>query len=791
MDLLALSAKLTLNKTDYEKGLAGAEKGAIGFGSTLKGILGAEIIKKGFATITGGFKSVATAGLSFDSSMSQVAATMGLTMDSMDVQQLRTFAQEMGSKTKFTATQSADALNYMALAGYDVQTSMKMLPTVLNLAAAGNMDLARASDMVTDTQTAFGLSLDRTGQMVDEMAKAASTGNTSVEQLGDAFLVVGALAKQLNGGMVLLEDGTTKSTDGVQELEIALTAMANAGIKGSEAGTHMRNMLLNLSSPTKDGIKTLNALGVQVFDNEGKMKALSSIFDELNVAMKDLTQEEKIKAMTDLFNARDVASAEALLSAMASDWDSIGESILDAKGAADQMAETQLDNLAGSITLFESALEGVKIAISDMVAPALKSFVDVASGQLQGLKTAMDEGGVRGALTFLEAGFDGLLIKADNVFPGIVNLWLTLQDIFGAVVDFISTKSGDFEEIFETIKGLFSAFVELVSAIWENFGSDIMGYVSAVWNYIKNYIKLALDFIKNIIKLVTSVIKGDWKGAWEAIKNIFQNLWEQIKNVVTFTLETIKAKISVVWKVVSNLTTSAWEGIKNAIKNVWNSIKTAVSDSLEAVKTKVSNVWNSIKSTVSSVVNGIKTTISNGFNSAKTTVSNIFDSIKNSIKNKLESAKNTVKNLIDKIRGFFKFDWSLPKLKMPHLSITGSFNLMPPSTPKFSIEWYKKAYNHAYLFDKPTVGVGLGFGDGVGGEMVVGEGYLMTKIGDAMDSRMGNMAKVVENMYEFMRIYFPMFANLEFNVDGVKFANAVAIPMDEALGRISQRRSRG
>ena len=190
-------------------------------------------------------------GMTFDKSMAQVAATLGKTVD--EVQDLREFAQKMGSETAFSASQSADALNYMALAGYNAETSMKMLPNVLNLAAAGTMDLARASDMVTDTATAFGLTLkdgsvdiERTTQLVDEMAKAASTGNTSVSQLGDAFLVVGGLAQELNGGIVKLADGTTASVDGIQELEIALTGMANAGIKGSEAGTHMRNMLLKL-----------------------------------------------------------------------------------------------------------------------------------------------------------------------------------------------------------------------------------------------------------------------------------------------------------------------------------------------------------------------------------------------------------------------------------------------------------------------------------------------------------------------------------------------------------------
>lgn len=321
----------------------------------------------------------------FDSAMSQVYATMGDKAQKMveyngktisSMQALREYAQKMGAETKFSASEAADALNYMALAGYDAETSMAMLPNVLNLAAAGNMELATASDMVTDTQTAFGISLDRTTQMVDEMAKAASTGNTSVEQLGEAFLTVGGLAQELNGGMIQLSDGTMAEVDNVQELEIALTAMANAGIKGSEAGTHMRNMLLKLSSPTEDGYKAFQKLGVSVYDTEGNMRSLNDIFKDLNVSFESLTQEEKLQAISDIFNTRDTAAAEAILSAIGEDWNTIGEEILHAGGAAQTMAETQIDNLNGQMTILKSTLESLLIQIGDILVPYVSRLVD-------------------------------------------------------------------------------------------------------------------------------------------------------------------------------------------------------------------------------------------------------------------------------------------------------------------------------------------------------------------------------------------------------------------------------
>lgn len=316
------------------RAIAQATKQTGALGTALRvggGILsvGAAAIGAATTAVVAFGKSSVTTGMEFDKAMSQVAATMGTTSD--EISGLTEYAMQMGSQTVFTATQAAEALNYMALAGYDAETSMKMLPNVLNLASAGSMELAHASDMLTDTQTAFGLSIERTTLLVDEMAKAASTGNTSVEQLGDAFLTVGGLVQELNGGMVDLGDGADQWVDGTQQMEIALTAMANAGIKGTEAGTHMRNMLLKLASPTSEGTKQMERLGVSVFDAEGNMRSLDKIFQDLSGTLGDLTQEQKIKAISDLFNARDIASAEALLNAINQDWDKIGASVLDAR----------------------------------------------------------------------------------------------------------------------------------------------------------------------------------------------------------------------------------------------------------------------------------------------------------------------------------------------------------------------------------------------------------------------------------------------------------------------------
>lgn len=476
-----------------------------GFTSALS--IAGKAISVATKAITNFASSSVKTGMTFDKSMSQVAATLGKTVD--EVQGLREFAQKMGSETAFSASQSADALNYMALAGYDAEKSMKMLPNVLNLAAAGTMDLARASDMVTDTQTAFGMSIERTTQMVDEMAKAASTGNTSVSQLGDAFLVVGGLAQELNGGMVTLSNGTTASVDGIQELEIALTGMANAGIKGSEAGTHMRNMLLKLSSPSDAGAKQMEALGVSVFDATGKMRSLSDIFGDLGVSLGTLTQQEKIQAISDLFNARDIASAEALLAAVNQDWDKIGESILNADGAAKQMAETQLDNLAGDVTYFRSALEGIQIAFSDKLTPTLRKFVQFGTSGISNLTKAFKEKGLKGAMDVVGETISDFALMIVDMAPDFFEAVTTVlssirQGLIDHLPEILDVAFTLVQQLIEDLGTVLPQFLKglpvLIKALADSIDWD------SLFNTIVEVIEIVADTLIDVLPILTEAL---------------------------------------------------------------------------------------------------------------------------------------------------------------------------------------------------------------------------------------------------------------------------------------------
>ena len=343
-------------------------------GDKVSGV-GENLTKSVTAPVVGlGTAAVATAA-NFESSMSQVQATMGITKDSMSMvngesvntmDTLSALAKQMGSETAFSASECAEALNYLALAGYDTQEMCDTLPTVLNLAAAGGIDLASASDMVTDAMSALGMGTDEATTMVDQMAKTSSTTNTSVAQLGDAILTIGATAKSVKGGTA--------------ELNAALGILANNGIKGAEGGTHLRNVILSLQNPTDKAAACMEQLGVDVYDSEGNMRSLNDVLGDLNTSMDGMTSAEKSNIIATIFNKTDLAAVNALLANTGESWDTLQQSITESGGAAQQMADTQLDNLQGQLTILKSALEGLAISLGEILLPIIKNVVSGIQG---------------------------------------------------------------------------------------------------------------------------------------------------------------------------------------------------------------------------------------------------------------------------------------------------------------------------------------------------------------------------------------------------------------------------
>lgn len=477
-------------------------KGAMGAGMVALGTMLASFVQQAAQAIGQFLGDTLQVGMSFDASMSQVAATMGVSVD--QIQNLTEYAQEMGASTAFSATQASEALNYMALAGYSVEESMAALPNVLNLAAAGNIDLARASDMVTDAQSALGMSFDELEGFIDQLAVTASTTNTSVEQLGDAILTVGGTSKMLSGG--------------TRELNQALGILADNGLKGSEGGTMLRNVLLSLAAPTSAASSMLEELGVQVYDAEGNMRSLEDIMGDFNAALDGMTSEQRTNAISSIFNTRDIKAVEALLGTTAERWDEVGAAIDSAHGAAQRMADTQLDNLQGDVTMFQSALEGLQITLFHQVEPALRAVVGAATEGLTAITQFFSGGGVNDLFADLGGVWEDIQAIAQTVWP-------TIQTIIFGVVD--------------AIKTFFSATWPIISRAVTTAFDVVRGITETVWPLVQSIVEGVIGRIKFVIEGLQPII-GIVVGIFDAVKSAIETPINAARDIVKGAIDRIK-----------------------------------------------------------------------------------------------------------------------------------------------------------------------------------------------------------------------------------------------------------
>lgn len=556
------------------------------------GNLISDLTKTAATKLAGLAKSSVSVGMNFDASMSQVAATMGTTVDQID--NLTKVAKEMGSTTKFTATQAADALNYLALAGYDADKAAEVLPSVLNLAAAGGMDLAYASDLVTDAMASLNIEANK--QNVDDfgnkLAMAASKANANVSQLGEAILTVGGTAANLKGG-------TT-------ELTTALGLLANVGIKGAEGGTHLRNIILSLQSPTDEAAKKMQKLGLQVYDSQGKMRGLNDILSDLNSAMNGMTQGQKDSIINQLFNKTDLAAVNGLLAAQGDQWNTLAAQIDNADGAMGQMAETQIDNLQGAMTIMSSAFEGMQLAVYDELEPTLTEAVKWGTDCLTQLTTALSEGGPEAMLAAAGEIISDLAAGIAAQLPGlmqtgveiITQLAQNLTDTMPAMLDTgAEVLAALAQGIINAAPALLTSATEIIAEFMLYLGDHADEIMDTGMQLLESLVIGITDNLPQLITAAAALI-ANWAAALIAhlpdiLKCGAAMLTTLVDGIVCSLENLAEAALACVAKLVG-----VWDGSMDEWGHIGENI---VSGLLNGIK----GAWNRLAKWVSNGINGL------------------------------------------------------------------------------------------------------------------------------------------------------------------------------------------
>ena len=636
-------------------------------------------VGKKFLPVTAGVVGLGTAAVKtaadFDSAMSKVAAVSGAT--GSDLEALRDKAREMGEKTKFSASEAAEAMNYMAMAGWKTEDMLSGIEGVMNLAAASGEDLATTSDIVTDALTAFGLTAKDSGHFADILAAASSNANTNVSMMGETFKYCAPIA----GALGFSAEDTAE----------AIGLMANAGIKGSQAGTSLRTIMNNLSGEVKICGSSIGEVTVATTNADGSMRDLSDILADCRTAFSGLSESEKAAAAESLVGKNAMSGFLALMNAGEADIEKLSSAIDNCDGSAASMAETMNDNLAGQLQILKSQLEELAISFGELLMPAIRTIVGWIQKFVDWLNS-MDEGTRKVIVTIalVAAAIGPVLIIVGKVISAVGTIMTLVPKLAGVInaakgvfVAFNAVCAANpYVLIIAAIVALVAAFIYLWNnceefrQFWIDLWESIKEIAIAVWEALKAFFQAAWEAIKATATTVWNAIKDFFSGLWEGIKTIFTTVVNAISTFLTTAWNTIRNTVTTVWNAIKTFFTTVWNGIKSVITTVvnaistflstaWNGIKTAITTVLNAIKTAVTTVWNGIKNTITTIVNAIKNVVTTAWNNIKTAVSNAANAIKTGVTNAFNAMLNGIKNICGNIYGAVKggFDKAIGFIK--------------------------------------------------------------------------------------------------------------------------------
>lgn len=608
-----------------------------------------DAIEKLVSSLKNAAKYMMDAGMSFESTMSKVQAVSGASADEMA--RLSDKAQEMGAKTKFSASEAGEAFNYMAMAGWKTEDMLDGIEGVMNLAAASGADLAAASDIVTDALTAMGYGAQDAAKLADVMAAASSSANTNVEMMGETFKYAAPLIGTLGYKM--------------EDAAVAIALMADAGTKGSQAGTALRSTLTNLAAPSKDAAMAMEKYGISLTDSQGKMKPFSQVMEELRQKFKTMTETEQANVASTIAGKNAMSGFLAIVNSSDEKFNEFTQAINNSSGAAQDMANVMQNNLAGSIGLLKSAAEGVAISLYNGFSGTAKTAVDglteavgrandkitewVQSEKAQEMLKRMADAAqtlvnkllnnLEPALNAVVGAIEGIVRIATSVISNWDKIAAAVQT---AVKAFIAVKAAmaalQFASLAASITPVGAAITALIATItllitnWDR----VKAAAQATWNDIKNAWSGAANWFKSIVSGITNA----FAGIGDKISKLFSDGWNKIKNA---------------WSGATNHFKSVADGIKNAFSNIGSNISSYFSDAWNKAK----NAWSGAKSHFSSVATDIKNALSNTLSNLGSTARNwakdMMTGFGNGIRSFMSSVTQPVQDLASKIASFLHF----------------------------------------------------------------------------------------------------------------------------------------
>lgn len=673
-------------------------------------IAGAGKKMMGVTTVIGGVgvAAVKTAA-DFDSAMSQVAAVSGATGKDFDA--LRNKAREMGAKTKFSATEAAEAMNYMAMAGWKTEDMLDGIEGVMNLAAASGEDLAATSDIVTDALTAFGLSAKDSGHFADILAAASSNANTNVSMMGETFKYCAPIA----GALGFSAEDTAE----------AIGLMANAGIKSSQAGTALRTIMNNLAGDVKISGKAIGDVTIATTNADSSMRDLSDILADCRSAFGNLTESEKAQAAESLVGKNAMSGFLALMNAGEDDTAKLSSAIDNCDGSAEKMAMTMQDNLAGQLTILKSQLQELAISFGDILMPAIRSivsklqgFVDKLNGMDEGTKrtivtiallvasigpllviigTAISKIGVamQGVVKLANCisklkvsvqGGTGVLGKLGAALGGIsapvlavvaviavlvaafVHLWKTNEGFRDAIIGtwnrIKDTISGFCQGIVDRLNALgfqFTDIVDVLKTVWDGFCQVLAPIFEGVFNNIANILSTVTGVITGILDVFIGIFTGNWSQAWTGVKEIFSSIWNGISSFFTNILNVIKGVADVVLGWFGTSWNEVWTNIKTFFEGIWNGIATFFTTIWETLKNIVTVGIMAIGSILSAAFDIITLPFRFIWENCKEIIISVWDAIKSKVSTVIHAVASVISTVMNAIKTVFSTVWNAIK----------------------------------------------------------------------------------------------------------------------------------